>query len=149
MVKNKKRKSADPSQNQKGVFVSALIGGGIGFALIMLLALVSPFVLLGFSNPNATVLPITAACVFLGGLSGATVSARGCKASPFAAGMLSAGVIAVPMVLISLFVGGSLWLAALGAVLASLALSSFAGAYLTSRAGKSKKRNMKKALRRR
>lgn len=149
MERNNKRNAVATPKKQKGILQSALIGGGVGLALILMLALLSPFALLGFSNPNATVLPMTAVCVFLGGISGATLAAKSCKDSPIAAGMLSSAVIAVPMVAVSMFAGGEWWLAAFGIIIASLAVSAFVGSWIVSKAGRSRKRNMKKALKRR
>ncbi len=149
MERNNKRNAVATPKKQKGIFQSALIGGGIGVALIIMLALLSPFALLSFSSPNSTVLPMTAVCVFLGGISGATLAAKSCKDSPLSAGMLSAAVIAVPLIIVSLFFGGEWWLTAFGIIIASLAVSAFVGSWVVSKAGRSRKRNMKKALKRR
>ena len=149
MERNNKRNAVSAPKKQKGILQSALAGGGIGIALTVMLALLSPFALLGLSDPNSTVLPITAICVFFGGASSAAIAAKNCRESPLAAGMLSAAVIAVPLTVTSFFISGEWWVASLGVMLASLIFSALFGVWLVVKAGKSRKRNMKKALKRR
>jgi hypothetical protein len=111
--------------------------------------LISPFAMLGLSSPNSLALIFAAAAVFLGSASGSVFSATQYKDSPVAAGLLSSGIIALPLIIVSLFLPYETSLVSIAVISASIIVASLFGSIAVSKFSSNRKRNMKKALKRR
>ena len=146
MENNKKR---NPSANQQNPFICALIGGGISLAVIILAVLLCPFVALKLSNPNAIAMPISYVCAFIGALIGGFVSAKKCGDSMIQVGLMSSGVTVLPMVLVSFLIPGSGNIISALIIIAVIVCASMLGAYSVMKINGSRKRNMKKVMKRR
>ncbi len=146
MENNKKR---NPSVNGQNPFICALIGGGISFAVMLLTALVFPLVALKLSDPNATAMPISCVCAFVGALSGGFISAKKCGHSVIQVGLMSSGITVLPMVLVSLIVPGNGNFVSALIIIAIIVSASLLGSYAVMKISGNRKRNMKKAMKRR
>lgn len=148
-----KRSRQQKPHNVKGeagqLIKESLIGGGIGLALVIATVLISPFAMLSFSAPNALALPFAAVAVLLGGASGSAYSANRYKDAPIAAGMISSGIIAIPLVIASFFIPQSRSLFNTAIISASLIGGSIAGSVSIAKIASDRKRNMKRAMKRR
>lgn len=140
---------AETVSQSPGVILCALIGGGIGLALTVMATMISPLALLGLEAPNAMATQAAAFCIFLGGASGAAVAAKRCKTAPMAAGLISAAIMALPILLVSFFITGEVSWLNIAVMTASLVISALIGSVCVTKAGTSRKRNMKRALKRR
>ena len=148
----KHTKQRTPAQNQSGTqsfFKASLIGGGIGIALTALVILLSPFTILSSASPSSLSLVLAAAAVFLGSAAGSVFSATHYKDSPVLAGLLSSGVIALPLIITSLFLPYETSATNVAVISASLIVASLIGSISVSKFSSNRKRNMKKALKRR
>ena len=149
-MKQTKAKSFKQNEsNTKDFFKSSLLGGGIGIALTLLVVLISPFAMLGFSSPNALTLLFAAIAVFLGSASGSIFAASGYKDSPILAGLLASGVIAFPLVIVSLFLPYDVSFLNILVISISLISASLLGSLTVGKLSSNRKRNMRKALKRR
>ncbi|MBO5870249.1 MAG: YrzE family protein [Clostridia bacterium] len=146
MENNKKR---NPSANQQNLFICALIGGGISFAVMTLTVLLFPFVALKLGDPNAIAIPISYMCAFIGALVGGFVSAKKCGDFMIQVGLMSSGVTILPMVLISFLIPGSGNIISALIIIAIIVCASMLGAYSVMKINGSRKRNMKKVMKRR
>ena len=146
MDNNKKR---NPSAGTKNPLICALIGGGISIAVIAVTMLLFPFVALKFSDPKSAVLPICIICALIGGLAGGFISAKICGDFMIHVGLMSAGITAVTLLLISLVTIGKINFALASVIILAIVLSSLLGSYLVMQINRKSKRNMKKVLRRR
>lgn len=146
MDNNKKR---NPSAGTQNPLICALIGGGISIAVIAVTMLLFPFVALKFSDPKSAVLPICIICALIGGLTGGFISAKICGDFMIHVGLMSAGITAVTLLLISLVTIGKINFVLASVIILAIVLSSLLGSYLVMKINRKSKRNMKKALRRR
>ena len=137
-------------ENGAGQFFKiSLIGGGIGIALTLLVILISPFAMLSFGSPNSLALLFAAIAVFLGSAAGSVFSATRYKESPIVSGLLSSGIIALPLIIISIFLPYEISFTNIAVISVSLIVASLAGSISVSKFSSNRKRNMKKALKRR
>lgn len=136
-------------QGEENVFISALIGGGIGLAVTLLLVLILPFVALSFEDPASTALPIAVVCAFVGAVVGAFISAKKCKSSVMPVCLISAAVMLVPLTAVSFFVGGKGSIIGAALIIGAILIASLATALAVMKISGSRKRNMKKVLKRR
>jgi len=146
-MENKKKRN--PSATKENPVLCALIGSGISIAVMLLTALVFPFAALKLNDPNATAMPISCLCAFIGALSGGFVSAKKCGHSMIQVGLMSSGITALPMILISLIIPGNLDFVSALIILAMIVIASALGSYIVMKMNTSRKRNMKKAMKRR
>ena len=146
MEHNKKRATPATTQN---AFICALVGGGISLAVMLIAALAFPLAALKFEDPNASAMPISYICAFIGALIGAFAAAKKCGHSSVQTGLMSGAVMLLPMILVSLVIpgGGSIISALIiGAVIMG---ASFLGSFVNMKLSGNRKRNMKKAMKRR
>lgn len=146
---DKSKKRVPHGKSEPNIWLGALIGGGIGLAAVLGLALIMPLALMGLDDPNGFALPAAAFCVFMGGLVGGFISANTSKGAEIISGLLSAAVIILPMLLISFIYGKGFAPIGFLIILASLLISSFLGAFAVLKLNSGRKRSMKRAMRRR
>lgn len=144
-----RRKNTNPQKSETNILICALIGGGIGLALSLMLALIMPMAIINSGDPNSLTTPLAAVCIGLGGMTGAVTSARKSKDSKFLAGMLSSAVILVPLSLVSFLLPQNFNMLNGIISVSALMLSAFLGAFATSKTSSNSKKNMKKAMKRR
>ena len=149
-MKHTKQAARKQNENNAGQFFKdSLLGGGIGIALTLLVILISPFAMLGLGSPNSLALVFAAIAVFLGSATGSAFSATRCKDSPILAGLLSSGIITLPPVIISFFLPYDTSVLNIAVISVSLIGASIIGSLTVTKFSSSRKRNMKKALKRR
>ncbi len=144
-----RRKTKNPQKDQTNLLICALIGGGIGLALSILLALIMPMAIINSSDPNSLTTPLAAVCIGLGGMAGAVTSSKKSNQMKFLAGMLSTAVILVPIFLISLIIPQNFNIMNAIVSVSALLISASIGAFTVSKTSSNQKRNMKKAMKRR
>lgn len=134
---------------EPSLVVSALIGGGIGLAVIIITALISPLLLLNMGDPNSMITPVAAVCVFIGGATGSVIAARLCGESFAVSGLISASVMLLPILLVSFLIPGERNVVLSAAMSAVLLASSLLSSFAASRISSNRKKNMKKLMKRR
>ena len=146
-----KRNKKNPTQSNrpKGILLCALMGGGVGFLAILLLALLMPMAIINSADPNSLAMPVSAACVGLGTMAGSATAAFVNKDSKFISGMSAALIPLAPMMLISLLVSGEFNMMNSIIILIALVASGAASAFAVSKIGTSRKKAMKRAMKRR
>ena len=145
----KKKRNKPESNEEKNIFIVALVGSGIAISLMLALALLLPFVILTSNDPNSLVMPCVCVCAFVGCGVGSLFSAKSFGDSFILCGLLTFAFVFLPIVLISLMLSGCGSLINCFVILATSLASSLVFPLLLSKYKGSRKRSMKKALKRR
>ncbi len=145
MEQNKTRKPT----NDTNPYISALVGGGISLAMMLLTALVFPMISLKLNDPNALTALSAYLCLFLGALVGSFAASRRDGKSHIAVAMMSGGVMLATMLLVSLIIPGGIGFASAAAALAVVAVASFVGGMAAQKLDIGRKRSMKRVMKRR
>ncbi len=146
----KRNKKNPPQNNQpKGILLCALMGSGVGFLTILLLALLMPMAIINSADPNSLAMPISAACVGLGTMAGSATAAFISKDAKFLSGMSAALIPLVPMALISLLLSGEFNMMNGVIIFIALGVSGAASSFAVSKIGSSRKKAIKRAMKRR
>ena len=137
------------NESKNGFLLPSVVGGlaGLGVTVALLLAL--PFLILGFEDPNAFVLPTVCISVLVGNTVGGFISSIKCKENAFAAVLTAFAVFILPTVLISFFISGAPGVVSVIAVMLSAAVGNGLAFFAVSKFSKSKKRKMKSVMKRR
>lgn len=145
MEKSKKRRI----ERGGNLFVESLISGGIGLGVAVVALLLMPIALLPLKEPGTLLLPAVSAVVVLGGAAcGVTASLRFCESS-LAISLIGAGVILLPIIAVSLFVSGNFNIFNFALIALLIFASSVLSGLAVVRFRSSKKRSMKRAMKRR
>lgn len=134
---------------EPNLWLSSLISGGIGLVVTLMLVLLAPMLLLGMDDPNSFILPIAILCIFAGGATAGVMAAMLMKGDEVLSALISAGVILIPVVLVSLLFEKGFDIIGFLIILAALAISDMLGAYVVVKINSSQKRSMKNAMKRR
>ncbi len=146
MEQNRKSSLANDKQS---LFISALIGAGIGIAVTLAFAFLMPLVLLNTSSPNDLVRLSAPLCTVLGGCAGSVISTKLFAEQNLLPSLVCLGLMAAPILLASLFVSGERDFLTSALVLLGLAASSLLTSFVMLRRNTSKKKRVKKLMKRR
>ncbi|MBR6755245.1 MAG: YrzE family protein [Clostridia bacterium] len=145
----RKMKNNPASKPDFGFTVAGLIGGGVGLTVTLILVLIAPFLLLNTNDPNSVSNYCAAVCAFIGSGVGSAIASLLCKESPLQAGLLSGATEVVPIILVSLFLPGSINFVNCAIILSSIGLGAFSVSFLIMRTKSNQKKNMKRVMKRR
>ncbi len=148
-MERKHKKQAGIPKRELNLLTASAIGGGIGILVSAISVLLSPLILLGAGDPNSLISFATVVCVFLGGLAGAIGAGLLCPDARFRAGLLSAPIAVLPMILLSIIVPSDFDIFFGLIIIATDFAAAFLGAVLLEKSHTSSKKNMKKMMKRR
>ena len=131
------------------LFIESLVSGGVGVGCVLVLLLLLPLVLLTLGDPNGLVFASVCFIVFVGGAAcGVTAFCRYAENPPLAS-LIGAGMMLLPILAVSLFVGGGFDFISFALLAAIAFASSFGASFALCRINGSKRRSMKRAMKRR
>ena len=146
MERNRKNVTAD---GQQSPWICALIGAGIGIGITLVAMLLMPILLLGTSSPNELVILAAPFCVAIGGCVASFVGTRLSPEQSLMPSLLCLGMMALPLVVASMFVTGERDIVMSAVILLALAASTMFTSFFMLKTASSKKKRVKKLMKRR
>lgn len=143
------KKKNPVSGNESNIFVCALIGGGIGFGITLALALILPFAVTGFDDPNSLAMPMACLSAFVGSFAGAFISAKRNGGLSVQTGLLSSAVMLLPMIAVSFIIPGESNMIGALVMVAVIVVAALLGSLAVNKLTGNRKRSMKKVMKRR
>ncbi len=142
-------KKKTPKANRQNVWLNGLISGGIGLLVIVALMLILPSMLISSADPKAYITPLVVFCVGMGGASAGAISASITKGNELLAALISAAVVVLPLIGISLLINGGFNFFGFLTVVVTVFLLALVSGYTVTKFSGRRKRNMKKIMKRR